>query len=390
MISYLLPLSSQSGSLIYPMIWLAKAAVSIQRLYEYAKWNHHEKQFNTPKAPHNWPNEGKIEAKNLSIRYRKGLPLVLNGIDFTIEPGQKVAIIGRTGSGKSTTLLAMMRILEMAKDRNRAELGSIEIDGVNIGSVGLHELRGRLSIIPQDPFLMQGTLKFNVDPSGEMDDFDIIDILKDVSALEGIREQDVINQRIQELKERGILEVEKMSENEKNELAEGFKSVDEYILTTIHPDDDPEIKRIKEEGVSDHDKIHLKIEEKGSNLSIGQRQLVCIARALIKRPKVLLMDEATANIDQKTDSIIQNLIKNRLNETTVVTIAHRLITVVQYDKIIILEKGQKIEEGSPRELLEDEGSFFTKMVMEGGKEFRRKMKLAANDFSLDPAVLFAQ
>jgi ATP-binding cassette subfamily C (CFTR/MRP) protein 1 len=132
-------------------------------------------------------------------------------------------------------------------------------------------------------------------------------------------------------------------------------------------------------------------------LSIGQRQLICIARALVKRPKILLMDEATANIDQKTDSVIQNLIKNTLKETTVVTIAHRLITIIQYDKIIILEQGKKVEEGSPAELLDLQGGWFRRLVNESGhgltgksqEEYINKMKKAALDHSLDPANLFA-
>lgn len=146
-ISYLLPLSSMAGALIYPMIHLAKSGVSIQRLYEYAQWKVHEKPFFSPKAPKNWPRVGKIEVRNLSARYRKGLPLVLDGINFNINSGEKVAIIGRTGSGKlilpindlinkllgkSTALLTLMRILEMAEDDNGKPLGSITIDGVRI------------------------------------------------------------------------------------------------------------------------------------------------------------------------------------------------------------------------------------------------------------------
>ena len=388
-ISYMLPLSQMTASLIYPMIFLTKSAVSIQRLYQYAKWKHHEKPFFTPKAPANWPNSGEIYVHNLSVRYRKGLPLVLKGVTFKVQPGEKVGIIGRTGSGKSTALLTFMRILEMAAYDNGQPMGYISIDGQRIDEIGLHELRGKISIIPQDPFLLEGTLRFNLDPDTRYEDEELISILKSVSVFDTIKLEDIVNQKYKKLKEKMKKKIEKMPEKEKKRLTKGFKDVDTYVNSTVKMDDDPILKRLNSKGLEEADKLSLELEQGGTNLSIGQRQLVCIARALIKQPKILLMDEATANIDQKTDSIIQKLIKETLKNTTVMTIAHRLITIVQYDKIVILEKGVKIEEGSPAELLEDGESFFTKMVAEGGKEFVEKMKLAANDRSLDPAALFA-
>ena len=378
-----------TGSLIYPLILLAKAAVSIQRLKEYEDWNIHEKPFSKPKAPKDWPTNGEIVVHKMCVRYRDNLPLVLKNISFRIQAGQKVAIIGRTGSGKSTSLLCFMRILEMAKDETGANMGYVMIDGQKIDQIGLHELRRNLAIIPQDPFLMQGTLRYNIDPSNEYSSSQIVAVLRAVSLLETIREEDIINQRLRELKLEAEEVMSSLGDEQKNKKLEGFKDKDEYIRSTIKLDLDPEVKIIKEQGICSADKLSFKILEGGSNLSIGQRQLVCIARALIKQPKILLMDEATANIDQKTDSIIQNLIKERLKETTVVTIAHRLITVVQYDKVIILEKGEKIEEGSPAGLLDDAASFFSGLVKEGGDEFFGKMKMAANDHSLDPAELFA-
>jgi ABC-type multidrug transport system fused ATPase/permease subunit len=132
--------------------------------------------------------------------------------------------------------------------------------------------------------------------------------------------------------------------------------------------------------------LDMEIEAGGSNLSVGQRQLICIARSLIRKPKILLMDEATANIDQKTDSIIQRVIKNNMNDTTVITIAHRLVTIVQYDKILILENGKKKEEGSPLELLQSRG-YFHKLVSEGGQDFEQKMVRLATDRTLDPTSI---
>lgn len=167
-----------AGILYYPAITLAKTAVSLQRLEEYDMWKVHEKPFRTPKAPEGWPSKGSIVAKNLSVRYRKGLPLVLDDISFGIESGQKVAIVGRTGSGKSTTLLAFMRILEMAEDSNKNPLGEVQIDGVPIQNLGLHELRRNLSIIPQDPFLMNGSIRFNLDPEDQYEDSRIVEVLE--------------------------------------------------------------------------------------------------------------------------------------------------------------------------------------------------------------------
>lgn len=147
------------------------------------------------------------------------------------------------------------------------------------------------------------------------------------------------------------------------------------------------IRRVKEEGVSSADKLSFEVESKGANLSVGQRQLLCIARAILSRPKILLMDEATSNIDQKTDSIIQKLIKDELKGVTVVTIAHRLITIVQYDKIVVLEKGKKVEDGSPLELIES-GGMFCKLVEEGGSQFKENMIYCATHKEVNPAEVF--
>jgi ABC-type multidrug transport system fused ATPase/permease subunit len=379
-----------TGSLIYPMVYLVKSAVSIQRLFSYAKWTKHEKPFFKPKAPKNWPNRGEIQVKDLSVRYRPGLPLVLKKVSFDISPGEKVAIIGRTGSGKSTALLTFMRILEMAQDENGQPMGHIKIDGQRIDQIGLHELRGNISIIPQDPFLLEGTLRFNIDPSNLYADQDIIQALNSVSVLETFSLQDIMDQKFKKLKEKAEKEFKKLKPEKKKKLTKEFGGdAQSYVNSTIRLDEDPEIRRIKKKGLKDEDKLTLELEQGGTNLSIGQRQLICIARALIKNPKILLMDEATANIDQKTDSVIQSLIKETLTDTTVITIAHRLITIIQYDKIVILEQGEKIEEGSPSALLENKESFFTKLVAEGGQEFLQKMEMAANDRTLDPAVLFA-
>ena len=381
-ISTLIPIAGTMASLIYPMIKLVKAGVSVDRLKEYIAQSDFEKPFSKPEPPsREWPSKGAIKARNLSIRYRPGLPLVLKGIDFEVEAGQKVAIVGRTGSGKSTTLLAILRILEMAVDGKGSPLGSISIDGTDIAAVGLHKLRGKIGIIPQDPYLFEGTLRFNIDPSGNYSDEQLIEVLRAVSVIQTIKSEDLVTQRIQDLKGERNTDQKNSGSNENSSSPKNIEKI-------LNLNNDPFILKIRNEGASNAEKLQFKIDSKGANLSTGQRQLICIARALINKPKILLMDEATANIDQRTDSIVQRLIKTRLGETTVITIAHRLLSVIQYDKVIVLENGEKVEEGAPYNLLEKGEGIFNGLVEEGGDEYYQRMVRASSDWSIDPADLF--
>ena len=240
----------------------------------------------------NWPQNGEIEFKNYSVRYRPGTEIVLKKINFHILPGEKVGVCGRTGSGKSTICLCLFRILEATE-------GSIFIDNVDIATIGLDLLRSNLTIIPQDPCLLEGTLKYNIDPFNKTKNEDIIQTLKDI----------------------------------------GF----EYT----EPDD----------------KIMDKmIEQGGSNLSVGQKQLVCIARALLRKSKIVVMDEATANIDMNTEHIIQKALNLVLENSTVITVAHRIKTIINYDKILVLDAGEVKEFDSPSNLLKNDKSLFHALV----------------------------
>jgi ATP-binding cassette subfamily C (CFTR/MRP) protein 1 len=372
-------LGNLMGFFIFSFSEVAKGMNSVQRIIEYIEYKIHERAWETPKAPTNWPVKGEINIRNLTLRYRKGLPLVIRGLDFDISTHQKVGIVGRTGSGKSTVLLSLMRILEMEEDANGKPVGSINIDGVQIDQIGLHELRKNLTVIPQDPFLIQGSLRFNIDPQNQYQDEDILENLRKVQILDSIRTEDIINQKIKAYKAK------------KNGPAAGpggppMGRPAAPKKEEIDDKDDPEIQKIRSTVITDTEKLEFAIDAGGSNLSVGQRQLICIARSLIRKPKILLMDEATANIDQKTDSIIQRVIKNNMNDTTVITIAHRLVTIVQYDKILILENGKKKEEGSPLELLQSRG-YFHKLVSEGGQDFEQKMVRLATDRTLDPTSI---
>ncbi|KAL7135023.1 hypothetical protein ABFS83_11G065400 [Erythranthe nasuta] len=242
-----------------------------------------------------WPLNGRIEVENLHIQYNPALPTVLRGITCTFPSKKKIGIVGRTGSGKSTLIQALFRVVEPSQ-------GRILIDGVDISKIGLQDLRSRLSIIPQDPILFQGTLRTNLDPLQEHSDHEIWEVLR------------------------------------KCHLAENVKQ-DERLL------DAP-------------------VAEDGENWSVGQRQLVCLARVLLQRRRILVLDEATASVDTATDNLIQKTIREETNGCTVLTVAHRIPTVVDNDLVLVLGEGKVVEYESPAELLGDVNSAFSRLVME--------------------------
>ena len=232
-------------------------------------------------------SEGKINFNNYSVKYRPNTPIVLKNLNFEIMPKEKIGVVGRTGSGKSTLCLCIFRLLE-------ADSGNICIDDIDISDIGLEMLRKNLTIIPQEPTIIEGSLRENVDPSNNFSDEQIKKILYDVGL---------------------------------NDFMEN-KNLD------------------------------YEIENNGNNISIGEKQLICIARALIKKSKIILMDEATANIDYKTESFLQNSINQQLKDCTVITIAHRIKTIINYDKILVLNNGEIVEYDSPEALLEKKGLFY--------------------------------
>ena len=241
--------------------------------------------------PASWPSEGKVEFIDVHMRYRDQA-LVLKGVNFTVEPREKIGIAGRTGSGKSTVFVTLFRM-------EGVERGRIEIDGIDIATVPVHTLRARLCIIPQDPVMFTETLRRNVDPFDKHTDEEII------SALECVQ-----------LKE--MLQL----------LPDGLQSP---------------------------------ITEGGENLSVGQRQLLCFARALLKRPKIIVLDEATAAIDNQTDSLIQEMIHERFVDCTVLTIAHRLHTIIDSDRVFVMDDGVIAEADTPAKLKLKQDGIFKKL-----------------------------
>ena len=237
----------------------------------------------------NWPSKGKIEFIDFSVKYREDTELVFKNLNLLINPSEKIGIVGRTGSGKSTITLCLFRILEATK-------GKILIDNIDISLLGLDKLRKNLTIIPQDPSLMEGTLRYNIDPLQLSTDENILEVMKII----------------------------------------GF----DYIINR-HP-----------EG------LLQEISEGGSNLSVGEKQLICITRAILRKSKIVIMDEATASIDYKSEEIIQRAINEILNESTVITIAHRIKTILNYDKILALDNGEIVDFDTPKHLLEKKKGVF--------------------------------
>ncbi|CAG2111882.1 unnamed protein product [Medioppia subpectinata] len=240
-----------------------------------------------------WPTMGCIEFTDYCTKYREGLDLVLKDITIDLKGRQRVAIVGRTGAGKSSLALALFRLIEPTA-------GTVTIDGVDCSTIGLHDLRSRLTIIPQDPALFSGSLRYNLDPLVQYSDRKIWRALKSAHLKTFV-----------ESLERGL---------------------------------------------------NHEIAENGQNLSAGQKQLVCLARALLRRTRVLVLDEATAAIDMKTDDKIQQIIRKEFQFSTIITIAHRLNTIIDYNLVIVLNNGSIAESGTPEQLLADNTSIFYSMA----------------------------
>lgn len=294
---------------------------SVERVNEYTTIEQEPPAHIQETAPiGKWPSEGRITVSNLRIRYAMDQPDVLMGISFEAKACEKIAVVGRTGAGKSTLSLAFFRIIPLSG-------GSITIDGIDISTLGLSDLRSRLTIIPQDPVLFSGTLRSNLDPLEEHDDATLWEALKKVRIL------DLMQQ---------------------NEDGSCSLNLDSQIC------------------------------ENGSNFSQGQRQLLCLARALLRQSRVIFLDEATASVDNETDARIQETIREQFVNGTVLCIAHRLRTVIDYDKVLVLDKGNVVEFGRPIDLIESSSvGTFRKMVEETG-EFDELVDLARNSAKFLP------
>ncbi|KAJ3094386.1 hypothetical protein HDU97_008125 [Phlyctochytrium planicorne] len=297
-----------------------------------------------------WPTRGAISVKDLELRYSPELEPVLKNVNFEIPGGAKVGIVGRTGAGKSSLTLALFRIVEPSG-------GIMTIDGINISEIGLRDLRSKLTIIPQDPVLFAGTIRSNMDPFDEYDDARIWACLERVHILETM--QTASSATMSPVASSSSLEMKKTSSSST------LVAEDNASEVTANPGSSPL-------------SLDSVVAEGGSNFSQGQRQLLCLARALLKSSKVTILDEATASVDNETDGRIQETIRGPdFANVTVISIAHRLRTVADYDLILVLEKGEVSQFGSPWELLNKEGGIFRTMCEESG-EFTELEEMARN------------
>lgn len=302
----------------------------------------------------NWPSQGNIEFINYSTRYRADLNPVLSNVTFSVKGGERVGIVGRTGAGKSSLAMALFRGLE-------ADEGKIIIDGVDIGLIGLQDLREAITIVPQDPTLFTGTIRSNLDPFGLFTDEEIFTTLRQVQLIDVPSSASTV--------ESANLAVPDTTPPQHG--SNGSAGTDDLDLTK-------QLTNTRENSNIFTD-LSSPIAESGSNLSQGQRQLLCLARALLKAPRVLIMDEATASIDYATDAKIQDTLR-AVKDSTIITIAHRLQTVIDYDKVLVLDKGKVTEFDSPSNLLSNEDGIFRGMCeMSGDLESLTKGARKAED-----------
>ncbi|XP_072313058.1 ATP-binding cassette sub-family C member 3 isoform X4 [Eucyclogobius newberryi] len=289
-VSYALQVTMALNWMVRMTSDLENNIVAVERVKEYsetqteAPWEIEDK-----KPPADWPLQGNVQFKDYSVRYREGLDLVLKNLTLSVKGGEKIGIVGRTGAGKSSMTLCLFRLLEAAG-------GEITIDDVKISEIGLHDLRSKLTIIPQEPVLFSGTLRMNLDPFDRYSDEEVWSSLEHAHL-----HKFVSNQPAQ---------------------------------------------------------LQLECAEGGENLSVGQRQLVCLARALLRKTRILILDEATAAIDLETDDLIQSTIRTQFEECTVFTIAHRLNTIMDYTRVLVLDKGRIAEFDTPPGLLSQRGIFY--------------------------------
>lgn len=287
--------STQRGGMMLSRIiqgWtnVEMSSVAIERVLSYIDLEPEAREFGPIDPPDHWPGSGEVEMKNYSTRYRPELPLALKSVNLKLRSKEKIGVVGRTGSGKSTLTLALFRILEAAE-------GSIEVDSLNIRQVGLHDVRKRLSIIPQDAQIFAGSLRMNLDPIGQ--------------------------------------------------------ATDQWLWEIL------ELCHLKDHFAGSPGGLDTILSEGGENLSRGQAQLICLGRALLHDSHVLLLDEATASVDVATDQLVQSTIRNVFEDRTIITIAHRIDTIKDSDRIVVMDNGTVAEIGTPDELTAKKGAFYS-------------------------------
>lgn len=294
---------------------MSNQMTSTERLVDYTKLQPEEdKKENKVALSKEWPVHGRIEMEHVYLKYEHEDNYVLRDVNLTINPGEKIGIVGRTGAGKSSLITALFRFVKLE--------GSITIDGVDTSQLTLETLRSHISIIPQEPVLFSGTLRRNLDPFERFADFDLWRALDEVEMKENVSE------------------------------IEGFG-------------------------------LGTKVMDGGSNFSVGQRQLICLARAILRNNKILVLDEATANVDPHTDALIQSTIRHKFSECTVLTIAHRLNTIMDSDRVLVMDSGTPVEFDHPFVLLNKKNGFFYSLVEETGQSMTLQLtEMAKHNYDI--------
>lgn len=302
-LSYILSITQMLQFTVRQLAEVENAMNATERIHYYGTQLEEEAPLRLGEVRESWPERGEIVFSNVQMRYRQNLPLVLQGLDMHVQGGERIGVVGRTGAGKSSVMTALFRLVELSG-------GSITIDGVDISKIGLYDLRSRLAIIPQDPTLFRGTVRSNLDPFNEHTDLELWSAL---------RQSDLVH--------------------------------DDAITEEKSPG------RIHLDGV---------VEEEGLNFSLGQRQLMALARALVKGSQIIVCDEATSSVDIETDQKIQQTIATGFKGKTLLCIAHRLRTIIHYDRICVMDAGRIAELDTPLSLFEKEGGIFRGMCERSG------------------------
>jgi ABC-type multidrug transport system fused ATPase/permease subunit len=286
-----------------------------ERIHYYGTQLDKEAPLHLAKLDPNWPQTGHISFSNVQMRYRDGLPLILRGLNMEVRGGERIGIVGRTGAGKSSIVSTLFRLTELSG-------GCIKIDDVDIATIGLHDLRSRLAIIPQDPTLFRGTIRSNLDPFNEHTDLELWSALRKADLVGEASEID-------------------------SPAGEG---------TPLPSNQQPQ------------QRVHLDaaVDEEGLNFSLGQRQLMALARALVRDARIIVCDEATSSVDFETDQKVQRTMARGFTGKTLLCIAHRLRTIIKYDRICVMDQGRIVELDEPLRLWEMNGSVFRGMCDRSG------------------------
>ncbi|KAG0049393.1 hypothetical protein BGZ83_005801 [Gryganskiella cystojenkinii] len=327
---------------------------SVERVAEYMELEEEPAAIiEGSRPPASWPYAGEIVVENLTMKYAPDTPSVIKNVSFKIKAGEKVGVVGRTGSGKSTFAISLFRFMDPVG-------GKITIDGIDICSIGLQDLRSNLTIIPQDPILFKGTLRSNLDPFGEREDHELWEALRRSHLIPDTNHSSSVPTR------RNSVELSSASASEDDVNNGEEETVDPAKITLDTP-----------------------VKENGSNFSQGQRQLIALARALVRQSKIIVMDEATASVDFETDLKIQGTIREEMSQSTILTIAHRIRTIADFDRVLVMNAGEVAEFDKPLTLMQKEDSLFRSMC-ERSSEFEALLAIAEEKERKDAERLLEQ